>query len=89
MSIWEDCEEHGGVPFFGFPVKPSFKDGVFQFEFPLGYEPNGSQTKEVAEKLNEMLGGEIIQVTDKIIQVRVDPEKLSYVIYDQYMTTNR
>lgn len=43
MSIWADCEEHDAVPFFGFPVKPSFKDDKITFDFPIGYEPNGSQ----------------------------------------------
>lgn len=37
MSIWNDCEEFNAVPFYGFPVRPHFKNGVITFEFPLGY----------------------------------------------------
>lgn len=87
MGVWQDCEEHGGVPFYGFVVKPNMKDGIIRFEFPLGYKPNGNQTQEVADKLVKMVGGEIIQVTDKVVEVKTDPEKLAYVIYDRYMQT--
>ena len=86
MSIWEKCEEHSAVPFYGFPLKPSFKDGIIIWEFPEGYAPNGSQTKEVSEKLKELTGGEIIEVTDKIIKVRPSEDHLAGIIYKAFMS---
>ena len=85
MSIWEKCKEHNAVPFYGFPVRPSFKNGVIVFEFPEGYAPNGSQTKEVAEKLREFTGGDIIEVTDKIIKVLPNEKYLGVVIFNSFM----
>lgn len=85
MSIWEKCEEHKAMPFYGFPVKPSFEDGLVKFEFPEGYAPNGSKTQEVAEKIKRLFNGEIIVVTDNIVKVKIDQEVLGYVIYRHFM----
>jgi hypothetical protein len=85
MSIWEDCEKHGAVPFYGFPVKPKLENGLIIWEFPIGYEPNGSQTKEVAEKLHKIVGGELIEVTDKVIKIKPEETKLGYLIYKAFL----
>lgn len=85
MSIWEKCKEHNAVPFYGFPVRPSFKNGVIILEFPEGYAPNGSQTKEVAENLREFTGGDIIEVTDKTIKVLPNEKYLGVVIFNSFM----
>jgi hypothetical protein len=84
MSIWEKCEEHNAVPFFGFPLRTSFENGVITWEFPEGYTPNGSQTKEVAEKLMEFTGGEIIEVTDKVIKIKSNDARLADIIYEAF-----
>ena len=89
MSIWEKCEEHKAVPFFGFPLKPDFIDGLIVWEFPEGYAPNGDQTKEVAEELKVFTGGEIIEVTNKTIKIKPKQEQLGYVIYKAFMNRNK
>jgi len=85
MSIWEKCREYSAVPFFGFPLRISFKDGIIVWEFPEGYAPNGSQTKDIAEKLKEFTGGKIIEVTDKLITVKPSEEYLAVIIYKAFM----
>ncbi len=85
MSIWEDCEKYDAVPFYGFPVKPSFENGLIVWEFPIGYEPNGTQTQEVAEKLQKIVGGEIVEVSDKIIKIKPEQTKLGYLIYKVFL----
>ena len=89
MSIWNDCEDYDAFPFYGFPVKPSFKDGFVIFEFPLGYEPNGSQTQEVVNNLIKMFGDDKKckenVVTDKLVKIKIDNDKLAYEIYRHYM----
>ncbi len=87
MSIWNDCKEYDAVPFYGFPVKPYFKGGIFIFEFPLGYAPNGNQTQEVADNLIGILGGEIVEVTDKSVMIKIDEEALAYSLYGLYLKT--
>mgnify|MGYP000222717524 CR=1 FL=1 len=88
MSIWEKCEEHDAVPFFGFPLKPNFIDGLIVWEFPEGYEPNGDQTKEVAEELKTFTNGEIIEVTNKTIKIKPNQDRLGYFIYKAFMDKN-
>ena len=85
MSIWEKCEEYNAVPFFGFPLKVSFKNGSIVWEFPEGYAPNGSQTKEVAEKLKEFTGGDILEVTDKLIRILPSEKHLAVIIYRAFL----
>jgi hypothetical protein len=85
MSIWNDCEKFNAVPFYGFPVKPHFEDGVITFDFPLGYKPNGSQTQEVADKLQKLFKGEILEVTENCVIVKVNEDTLRYVIYQHYL----
>jgi hypothetical protein len=89
MSIWEECQEHNAVPFFGFPVKPSFKNGLIIWEFPLGYTPNGSKTKLVAEKLCELTGGDIIEITDKMVKVLPSEKYLGVMIFAAFMQSKK
>jgi hypothetical protein len=89
MSIWADCQEHNAVPFFGFPVKPSFKNGLIIWEFPLGYAPNGSQTQVVAEKLREFTGGDIVEVTDKVVKVLPNEKYLGVVIFTAFLQSKK
>lgn len=87
MSIWNDCEEFQAVPFYGFPVIPKLEGNFIVFEFPKGYEPNGSKTNEVAKKLIELCGSDCAEnlITDKIVKIKLSDEKLPYLIYDMYM----
>lgn len=85
MSIWEDCEHFNAVPFYGFPVIPNFENGVITFEFPLGYTPHGSQTQKVANKLKKLFKGEILEVTEKLVKVKVNEDSLKYVFYHYYL----
>jgi hypothetical protein len=85
MSIWTDCEEYNAVPFYGFPVKPSFDNDIITFEFPIGYEPNESQTKKVAQTLQKMFRGKILEITDKIVKVKLSKNSLSNIIYEYYL----
>ena len=85
MSIWKNCELLNAVPFYGFPVIPHFENNILTFKFPLGYKPNGSQTKEVAEKLQKLFKGEVLEVTENIIKVKVDEDTLKYVFYQYYL----
>jgi hypothetical protein len=85
MSIWNDCEEFNAVPFYGFPVKPNFENGVITFEFPLGYKPDGSQTQNVADKLQKLFKGEVLEVTEKLVKVKVNEDTLKYVFYRHYL----
>jgi len=89
MSIWDDCEEFQAVPFYGFPVIPKLESDFIIFEFPKGYEPNGSKTNEVAEKLIEICGSNCTDnlITDKIVKIKLSAEKLPYLIYDMYMNS--
>ncbi len=88
MSIWEKCEEHKAVPFFGFPMVPSFGSGILKFKFPEGYVPNGSQTQEVAEQLAKFVGGEIITVTDNLVEVKASDDYITSIIYNKFMSSN-
>jgi hypothetical protein len=88
MSIWSDCEEFDAVPFYGFPVRPQFENDIITFEFPKGYEPNGSQTQSVAEKLQKLFNGEIIEVTENVVRVKVGKNSLNYVLYKCYLENN-
>ncbi len=88
MSIWNDCEKYDAVPFYGFPVVPSLKDGIVTFEFPIGYNPDGSKTKEVAKKIHELYGGEIIEVTTKLVRVKIEMNQLGYILYKYYLDSN-
>jgi hypothetical protein len=87
MSIWNDCKQFQAVPFYGFPVIPKLEGDFIIFEFPKGYEPNGSKTKEVAEKLIELCGSDCTDnlITNKIVKVKLSAEKLPYLIYNMYM----
>lgn len=87
MSIWNDCEQFQAVPFYGFPVIPKLEGDFIIFEFPKGYEPNGSKTIEVAEKLIELCGSDCTDnlITNKIVKVKLSAEKLPYLIYNMYM----
>lgn len=88
MSIWEKCGEYKAVPFFGFPMRPSFKDGIVTFEFPEKYTPNGNQIQEVAEKLAKFLHGEIITVTDNIVKIKASDDAIASTIYNKFMSSN-
>ena len=87
MSIWNECEEYNAMPFYGFPVKPFVKDGFIIFEFPIGYDPNGSQTKEVAAKLRTLCGKKHKDnvVTTKMVKIKLDENKLAILIYNGYL----
>ncbi len=89
MSIWEDCKQYEALPFYGFPVKPSFKDGIIIFHFPEGYKPSGSQTKEVAKNLAKRFNGQILEASPKWVRVAIDPamidELLGELFYNDYM----
>ena len=87
MSIWNDCEEFQAVPFYGFPVVPKIESDFIIFEFPKGYEPNGSKTNEVAKNLVKLCGIDCDEnvITDKIIKIKISSEKLPYLIYNMYM----
>ncbi len=91
MSIHEDLSKHpGSVPLFGFPVIPRFKDGVIIWEFPMGYTPDmgytpkESETHWVAKNLQEKFGGNILEVTNKIVKVKPDSEKIGYAIFKAF-----
>lgn len=88
MSIWDDCRKHKAVPFYGFPLKHSIQNGVLIWYFPDGYEPDESETKEVAGRLLKAVGGELLECTDKIIRIKFDEGELSDIIYDWYMDNN-
>jgi len=90
MSIWNDCEEFQTVPFYGFPVIPKLDGEFIIFEFPKGYEPNGSKTKEVAKNLIELCGEEHCDniITDKIVKIKLSKDKLPYIIYQMYMDSS-
>lgn len=88
MSIWNDCEEFQAVPFYGFPVIPKLEGDFIVFEFPKGYNPNGSKTNKVAKKLIKLCGSNCKEnlITDKIVKVKLSAKKLPYLIYDMYTT---
>ena len=89
MSIWNKLDEYeGSVYFYGFPMKPSIKDGFITFYFPEGYAPNRSQTKSVARDLIKLVGekSEQNEVTDKIVKIKISEVKLACVIYDAFIT---
>lgn len=88
MSIWEKCREHNAVPFYGFPLKVSYKDGVITWEFPEGYNPNGSQVQEVAHKLREFVGGSIIEITDKKIKILAGEKHIAVILYQAFLDQN-
>jgi hypothetical protein len=71
MSIWEDIEKHGGMPFYGFPAIPSIKDNKFVVDFPLGYKPNGSKTQEVGERMATALSGNLVSFNDKQVVIEL------------------
>jgi hypothetical protein len=85
MSIWEKCQEHNAVPFFGFPVKPTFKNGVIIWEFPEGYAPNGDKTSDVAKKLQEFTGGDLIEVSQNVIKILPSEKHIGVFIFDAFM----
>jgi hypothetical protein len=87
MSIWNDCEEFDAYPFYGFPVILRLESNLIVFEFPKGYEPNGSQTDKVAKRLINFCGEESTEnvINDKIIKIKLSSEKLSYLIYEMYL----
>lgn len=89
MSIWEKCRQYDAVPFFGFPLRPSFIAGFILWEFPEGYNPNGDKVKEVAEELKKFTNGEIIEVTDKIIKIKPNQSNIGHIIYKAFMNTNK
>ncbi len=84
MSIWTDCEEHeGAVPFFGFPVIPSFDGKILTLDFPKGYKPNGgSKTEEVCNLLVKKFGGKPISFDKNKVVVEIDPETVAYILVD-------
>jgi hypothetical protein len=84
MSIWNDCEEHNALPFYGYPIIPSVEGDVVTFDFPLGYE-GGYGMKEVAKTLEDILGGEVIMLTDNIVKVKFSPKEMGYVVYRYYL----
>lgn len=85
MSIYAECEKLNALPFFGFPVRPTVKHNVVTFEFPNGYAPNGSQTQEVADRLAKLLNGEVLNVSDTVVQVSFNEEELGTIIYSHYL----
>ncbi len=87
MSIWDKCQEYNAMPFYGFPLSASFKDGIIIWEFPEGYAPNGSQTKEVANKLKAFVGGEILEVTDNIIRIKPNEKHIGAIIVSSFMAS--
>lgn len=84
MSIWNDCEEHNALPFYGRPIRPSVEGDVVTFDFPLGYEGSGGM-QGVAKTLENILGGEIIMLTDNIVKVKFSPKEMGYVVYKYYL----
>lgn len=87
MSILNKCKEYEALPFYGFPVKPSFEEGNIVFEFPEGYSPNGSRTQEVADKLARIVSGDIIKVTPNIVKVKPNMEMFGELIYGIYINS--
>lgn len=89
MSIWEDCKQYKAFPFYGFPVIPRIVEGFIEFEFPLGYEPNGSKTGEVSKNLTKMVGIKSKQamISNNLVRVRIDEAKLAELIYEHYLET--
>lgn len=89
MSIWEKCRQHNAVPFYGFPLVISFKDGVIIWEFPEGYTPNGDASKQVAEELREFVGGSIVEVSEKRIKILAGDKHLAVIIYQAFLTRTK
>lgn len=87
MSIWNDCKEFQAMPFYGFPVVLKLEEDFIIFEFPKGYEPNGSQTEKVAKKLIKICGIDCPEniINDKVVKIKLSPIKLPYIIYEVYM----
>jgi hypothetical protein len=87
MSIWNECEEFQAIPFYGFPLVLKLENDFIVFEFPRGYAPNGGQTDKVAKKLIRICGIDCPEniINDKIVKIKLHPEKLSHIIYEIYM----
>ena len=77
MSIWNKCEEAGGMPFYGTPVQMNVKEGKLLVNFPMGYKNN---IQRVANKLAYLLG-DIENMEENSFVIVINEDKLANFIY--------
>ena len=88
MSIWNKCEKYNARPYFGFPLKVSFKDNIVTLHFPEGYKPNGDRVEALAIELTKLYG-KLISVSKKTIKIKIRNDILASIIYKDLLDSNK
>lgn len=84
-NIWEKCNQYNAVPFFGFPLIISYKNGAIIWEFPEGID----KIDNVAEKVRQFVGGSLIEITGNKIRILPSEKHLAVIIYQAFVSNNK